>query len=218
MDYYIIGIVALCVFYAAMILWEKYRYAGTSGNNVALSRTDDCIMLVVEPCRKIIGTALDCMAEGNVTEVCKNHRTAGAILYSLDKRLKEFSHSADSKDVFKLVYVNYMLECADKISETARHMVTHPTYGISIADKCEIQSVRKYIDAMLKNVGTPADFSVVVVTAVDNKTFLEYIISERSKSMTYADFDDSSVAYSYLRLLYYLHSFVNSFHRTISTS
>lgn len=126
MDYYIIGVLAVCVaFYAAMILWKKYRYTRTSVNKAVLSKTDDCIMLVMESCREIIGTALDCMAEGDVTKTCKNYRNAGTILYSLDKLFKEFCRNADSKDVFKLVYVSYMLECADKISETVRHMVTN---------------------------------------------------------------------------------------------
>ncbi len=47
------------------------------------------------------------------------------------------------------------------------------------------------------------------------KDFIEHSIAVHSKGMTHEDFDEEAPAYSYLMLLYYLHSFVSSFSQAI---
>jgi hypothetical protein len=47
------------------------------------------------------------------------------------------------------------------------------------------------------------------------KDFIEHSIAIHSKGMTHEDFDEGAPSYSYLMLLYYLHSFISSFLQAI---
>ena len=156
----------------------------------------------IEPCRDIICKALDCIASGNVIGACENYRRGSEILYNMG-----------ASDMGGNIYLDYMVESVDKISETARHMVTKPGYQISIYDKCEIMTIRKCIDEMLGNLDKPRSADEYRQVVADNRYFLEDVISERSKVMKHDDFNDDSQSYLYLMLLYYLHSFVNSVYR-----
>lgn len=191
------------------------RDKAVSDNN-ELNNVDEYILSVTAQCRDIICRALDCLAENDIIEACKNNRTGSEQLYSLSHKIETFFHKNNSADDLIRVYLSYMIESADKISETSRHLVTKPEQKISISDKCEIRAIRKYIDEMLNE--NRMDSNGSLRHASTNKNFLGYLIAERSKSMRHDDFNDGSQSYSYLILLYYLHSFTNSFYQIISIS
>lgn len=189
---------AAIVLVVAVAIRKHFR-----GNRVAVpSEIERQESPAIEPCRDIICKALDCIASGNVIGACENYRRGSEILYNMN-----------TSDKGKNIYLNYLVESVDKISETARHIVTKPGYRISIYDKCEIMTIRKCIDEMLGNLDKPRSADEYRQVVADNRYFLEDVISERSKVMKHDDFNDDSQSYLYLMLLYYLHSFVNSVYR-----
>lgn len=189
---------AAIVLVVAVAIRKHFR-----GNRVAVpSEIERHESPAIEPCRDIICKALDCLAHANVIGACENYRRGSEILYNMG-----------ASDMGGNIYLDYMVESVDKISETARHMVTKPGYQISIYDKCEIMTIRKCIDEMLGNLDKPRSADEYRQVVADNRYFLEDVISERSKVMKHDDFNDDSQSYLYLMLLYYLHSFVNSVYR-----
>lgn len=159
---------------------------------------EDYITSATGQCREIVCNALDRMTDGNSAEVCRNDRKASGILYDLSRRLNgRFLKDIPANDI-QTVYLTYMIEAADKISETTRRIATTPSYRISIAEKCEILAIREMDREMIPD-------------------FLKHLIAETSRSMSHQDFSDESGAYAYLMLLYYLRSFFNSYHRLIAS-
>lgn len=183
----------------------KEQPAKSSGN--ALD-TGGIIQAVIAPCRVIISRSLGSLAVADVIGVCKNYRTGADSLYSLRKRVRQ-RYDLKSNRESEGVYLNYMIEAAEKIAETTRHIIVSPSFRISISDKCEIQVLQKLIDKI-----EVKDFDLQAVA--DNKDFLEHLIARRSKSMGSEDFNDGAQAYSYLTMLFYLHTFINSYSRTIN--
>jgi len=194
-----------------LVIRRNRREADDSGISVkGTPNFDDMVLCVAESCRNVICLALDSLADVDVINACKNHRISSDSLCTLDNKVRR-SFGVNSDNNSRLVYVCYMIESAEKIAETIRHIVCRPSFSISISDKCEIQALRKMMDDMLE----PAfDFQMID----GNKNFVEHLIAVRSKSMGYEDFSDGAQAYSYLTLLYYLHSLINSFRHIISTS
>ena len=185
-----------------LVIRRNRREADDSGISVKGNPNfDDMVLCVAESCRNVICLALDSLADVDVINACKNHRISSDSLCTLDNKVRR-SFGVNSDNNSRLVYVCYMIESAEKIAETIRHIVCRPSFSISISDKCEIQALRKMMDDMLE----------------PNKNFVEHLIAVRSKSMGYEDFSDGAQAYSYLTLLYYLHSLINSFRHIISTS
>ena len=112
-----------------------------------------------------------------------------------------------------------MLEATDKIAETTRHLITSPDSYIPISYRCEIETIRGGIARLsqLTDSILDADADTVKInrdTGLE-KDFIEHSIAVHSKGMTHEDFDEGAPAYSYLMLLYYLHSFVSSFSQAI---
>ena len=194
-----------------LVIRRNRREADDSGISVKENPNyDDMVLCVAESCRNVICPALDSLADFDVINSCKNHRIGSDSLCALENKVRR-SFGANSDNSSRHIYVNYMIESAEKIAETTRHMVCRPSFSISISDKCEIQALRKMMADMLEQGYDPQMIG-------DNKDFVEHLIAVRSKSMGYEDFTDGAQAYSYLTLLFYLHSFINSFRHIISTS
>ncbi len=194
-----------------LVIRRNRRAEDVSGISVkGTPNFDEMVLCVAESCRNVICPALDSLADADVINACKNHRIGSGSLCTLENKVRR-SFGADSDSESSYIYISYMIESAEKIAETTRHIVCRPSFSISISDKCEIQALRKMMDDMLE----PAfDFQMID----GNKNFVKHLIAVRSKSMGYDDFSDGTQAYSYLTLLYYLHSFINSFRHIISTS
>ncbi len=178
-----------------------------------------CLTMTMQSCGPIIDKALKCLSNNDNIAVCKNHRIGSQTIDIISDKVR--NSSADTDDIIgkTALYCEYMLEATDKIAETTRHLVTSPDGYIPISYKCEIETIRGGIvrlsqlaDSILSS---DVDTMKINGDAGLEKDFIEHSIAVHSKGMTHEDFDEGAPAYSYLMLLYYLHSFVSSFSQAI---
>lgn len=108
-------------------------------------------------------------------------------------------------------YLTYMIEATEKIAETSRHIATSPGNTTTALSHNDIQ-------ILCKNLCEKPNADDNIANALANKERLERMIAIHTKTMNYEDFNEGSPVYSGLIMLYYLHSFINSYYRVISTS
>lgn len=167
----------------------------------------------IKPCGDIISSALECLVTDDDIKACRTHRTGADTLAEIEALIRrtypETAHDSNTM----AIYLNYMLDATEKIAGTSRLIVTRPGNNLSLSDRCEIDSIRHHISSMISesSAATGEKRSYTLRTAADNKAFIEHLIDMHSKSMSHEDFNDGSTSYSLLSLLYYLHSFINSF-------
>jgi len=176
-------------------------------NNIPADYIETHIKETASTCNAIICNALECIISNDATEACKNHRHATRILSQLHKRLKLVT----GKENTTRAYLTYMIDATEKIAETSRHITTSPCNATTALSHSDIQTFRKNLCEKPN-----ADDNIANVLA--NKERLERMIAIHTKTMNYEDFNEESPVYSGLILLYYLHSFINSYYRVISTS
>lgn len=178
-----------------------------------------CLIMTMQSCGPIIDKALECLSNNDNIAVCKNHRIGSQTIDIISDKVR--NSSADTDDIIgkTALYCEYMLEATDKIAETTRHLVTSPDGYIPISYKCEIETIRGGIvrlsqlaDSILSS---DVDTMKINGDAGLEKDFIEHSIAVHSKGMTHEDFDEGAPSYSYLMLLYYLHSFISSFLQAI---
>ena len=174
-----------------------------------------CLTMTMQSCGPIIDKALECLSNNDNIAVCKNHRIGSQTIDIISDKVRNSSADTDDTIGKTALYCEYMLEATDKIAETTRHLVTSPDGYIPISYKCEIETIRGGIvrlsqlaDSILSS---DVDTMKINGDAGLEKDFIEHSIAVHSKGMTHEDFDEGAPAYSYLMLLYYLHSFVSSF-------
>lgn len=179
-----------------------------------------CLMLTLQPCRMIIDKALECLSDYDDLAVCKNHRLGADILEAIGKQLQEYYEDDNSDGIVPVIYHKYMLEAAEKIAETSRHIITSPGECIPISCKCEIESIRESLGLLMQSANNMLhsdgeDASALMDEIDKDKNFIEYAIASHSKDMRHDEFDEGSLAYYYLMLLYYLNSFIGSFAQVV---
>ena len=194
---------------------SKERGYSVAGRHVGKS----CLIMTMQSCGPIIDKALECLSSNDSIAVCKNHRIGSRNLDLITGKVRDCSADADSSIGKTALYCEYMLEATDKIAETTRHLITSPDSYIPISYRCEIETIRGGIARLsqLTDSILDADADTVKInrdTGLE-KDFIEHSIAVHSKGMTHEDFDEGAPAYSYLMLLYYLHSFVSSFSQAI---
>lgn len=199
------------LFVLYLIIHRNNREVNNSGNSANEARNfDEMFLCATESCRNVICPALDLLTGVDVIEACKNQGKGSDSLCTLMHKVKRSNGSNSDKEP-KFIYLSYMTDSAEKISETIWHMVIRPSFKMSISDKCEIHILRKMMEDMLR-----PDYDHQQIG--ENKAFVKHLIAVHSKSMAHEDFSDREQASSYLTLLYYLHFFINSLYRIISTS
>ena len=213
--------VAVLGFSIALLLYRsvgRFKHSKPFSGSEDISEKYGCVLLVVKSCRKIICTALDCIDGNNEIEACRNHRAGADMLDTVSRKINSAANENVWSEDCNAVYLNYMIEATDKIAESSRHIVTSQAGGISMSDKCEIQTLRDHIVSMLDNTNVATrDVNHVMEQSIENKDFISHLIAAHSKSMSRDEFEDNSPSYRYLTLLYYLHSFVNSFCRVLAS-
>jgi len=178
-----------------------------------------CLTMTMQSCGPIIDKALECLSNNDNIAVCKNHRIGSQTIDIISDKVR--NSSADTDDIIgkTALYCEYMLEATDKIAETTRHLVTSPDGYIPISYKCEIETIRGGIVRLSQLADSILSSEVDTVKingdAGSEKDFIEHSIAIHSKGMTHEDFDEKAPSYSYLMLLYYLHSFISSFLQAI---
>ena len=178
-----------------------------------------CLTMTMQSCGPIIDKALECLSNNDNIAVCKNPRIGSQTIDIISDKVRNSSADTDDTIGKTALYCEYMLEATDKIAETTRHLVTSPDGYIPISYKCEIETIRGGIVRLsqLADSILSSDVDTVKINgdAGLEKDFIEHSIAVHSKGMTHEDFDEGASAYSYLMLLYYLHSFVCSFSQAI---
>ena len=178
-----------------------------------------CLTMTMQSCGPIIDKALECLSNNDNIAVCKNHRIGSQTIDIISDKVRNSSADTDDTIGKTALYCEYMLEATDKIAETTRHLVTSPDGYIPISYKCEIETIRGGIVRLsqLADSILSSDVDTVKINgdAGLEKDFIEHSIAIHSKGMTHEDFDEGVPAYSYLMLLYYLHSFVSSFSQAL---
>lgn len=178
-----------------------------------------CLIMTMRSCGPIIDKALECLSSDDSIAVCKNHRIGSKNIDLISDKVRNCSANTDGSIGKTALYCKYMLEATDKIAETTRHLVTSPDSYIPISYKCEIETIRGGIVRLsqLSDSIFDRDADTVKINGDTGleKDFIEHSIAVHSKGMTHEDFDEGAPAYSYLMLLYYLHSFVSSFSQAL---
>ena len=197
------------------LLNRLMRCFSTCGKTVSPDRTES-IGTVIDDCAAFTVRALEDIARMNSISACKNHREATDALSAI-KRMYPKTQSRHTEGV--ATYLIYMVEATEKITETVRLIVTDPDTAIQMATRCELLAMRNTFSqlreryARFENADENAD---QLLTAISNEnSFIKHLIDTHSKSMTPEDYEDGSISYSYLMLLYYLHSYINSFEKVI---
>ncbi len=194
---------------ATAMMSGKNCRSGTApdNNNIPADYTEKHIEEITATCNAIICNALECVISNDATEACKNHRHATRSLCQLHKKLK----SVTGKENMTRTYLTYMIEATEKIAETSRHIATTPGNTTTALSHNDIQ-------ILCKNLCEKPNADDNIANALANKERLERMIAIHTKTMNYEDFNEGSPVYYGLILLYYLHSFINSYYRVISTS
>lgn len=178
-----------------------------------------CLTMTMQSCGPIIDKALECLSNNDNIAVCKNHRIGSQTIDIISDKVRNSSADTDDTIGKTALYCEYMLEATDKIAETTRHLATSLDGYIPISYKCEIETIRGGIVRLsqLADSILSSDVDTVKINgdAGLEKDFIEHSIAIHSKGMTHEDFDEGAPAYSYLMLLYYLHSFVSSFSQAL---
>lgn len=213
----IISILIAVVLISRYIRRRKIKEQFTPELNESVDKS--CLMLTIQPCRSIIDKALECISSYDDLAVCRNHRHGSEILDALSKKVSEYSVKRKDTENVPVVYHSYMLEATEKIAETSRHIITSPDNYVPISYKCEIETIRGSLDRLLQSTDnmlhSDENADCLKEEINKDKDFIEHTIAVHSKGMSHEEFEDGTPAYSYLMLLYYLHSFMSSFSHVI---
>lgn len=145
-----------------------------------------------------VSKSLVSLADRDVISSCRIHREYGKLKLPFNKSRDERS-----------VYLSYLWEGAEKIIETARHISSNPNYRLDFDMKSELNVLANSITdlGMLCKDFHIDDARNKLSTELD---FIRHTIDVRSKNMKHEHFNDGTLQYSYLTLLYHLHSFLNA--------
>ena len=173
----------------------------------------------IQRCGVIIDKALECVSCGDDIAVCRNHRLGAEILGVMRKRIGEYPGRGDGEDNFPAIYHGYMLEATEKIAEISRNIVTSPDFLIPLSCRCEIEMVRDSLAMVMQSIDKCLDsegnFNAIVYEIEKERDYIKHAIEQQAEGMSYKEFDEDGVEYSYLLLLYYLHSFMSSFSQVV---
>ena len=220
MHYMFISIIALAGIIVILQRHIRRRNIKEADRPVASRSVEkSCLIMTMQLCSPIIDKALECLSNNDNIAVCKNHRIGSQTIDIISDKVRNSSADTDDTIGKTALYCEYMLEATDKIAETTRHLVTSPDGYIPISYKCEIETIRGGIVRLsqLADSILSSDVDTVKINgdAGLEKDFIEHSIAIHSKGMTHEDFDEGAPSYSYLMLLYYLHSFISSFLQAI---
>lgn len=214
----IIAVIVLAVVVAVCLLIRAVRKRHIHSGSVDDGNVHDMcgyFISTIRFCQSIIDASLKYLAEDNDIEVCKTFRAGTDALDTVSRQLRSTFPEVERRDNAFAVYLNYLIEATEKIAETSRNIATHPDSCLAEFQVCEVRTIREHLVAMITETIRVADagepLTSVAKNVSDNKDYMEDLIAIHGKAMKYDDFNDGAVGYSYLILLYYLQSFVNSY-------
>lgn len=146
-----------------------------------------------------VSKSLMYLADKNVISSCRIHREFGKLKRPFKKT------NLDDRDI----YLSYLWEGAEKVIETARHISTNPNHSFDTDIKSEIKVLAKSIED-LGSMCKDKQIDDLRAKVSSERDFIRYTIAVRSKNMRHEHFNDGTLQYAYLTLLYHLHSFLNA--------
>lgn len=183
--------------------WIQILFGGKADNsypeaNLSLS-SQDIDFQSIQNVTGYISQSLTNLADKDVIASCRIHREFGKL-----KRptIKSQNENGD-------IYLPYLWEGAEKVIETARHISTNPNHIIKPDLKSEI-SVLSHSIGNLENLSCDRQTDSLKEHIDKERDFIQYTIAVRSKDMKHEQFNDGTLEYSYLVLLYHLYSFLNA--------
>lgn len=150
-------------------------------------------------CSRYISQSLEALANKDVIGSCRIHREFGKL------KRPTFNRQIDDSNI----YLSYLWEGAEKTIETARHISSNPNLKLDLDLNSEIMNISESIDRFEYSAlnKSTSDFGDIISKERD---YIQFTIATRTKSMKHEDFNDGTLQYSYLVLLYHLHSFLNA--------
>ena len=213
MDISVFSILTIIMILVATFLFKRKRKAPIHLKE-GIPAEDAFTLKTVESCGLVIDKALECLSTCDEIAVCRNHRLGREYFDGLERESRRHDEKTCNPDGKDAAYRSYMVSAADKIAETSRRIVTGSGNGLSLAARCEIDSIRESLGRLLaesdKAMTGESCHILLGQNISKDKDFIEHTIAEHTRTMTKEDYAEGSQSYSYLQLLHYLHSFVNS--------
>lgn len=178
--------------------WIKMIF-GNPANNVNSKEKENSIgqnvdLQSIHKGAAYISKSLMFLANKDVIASCRIHREFGK-----QKRPYFKTHN---------IYLSYLWEGAEKAIETARHISSNPNHTVDLDLKSEIKVLANSI-AELGSICNGEQTDLIREKISKERDSVHNIIVVRSKIMKHEHFYDGTLEYSYLTLLYHLHSFLN---------
>lgn len=191
---------------------RKRRHSSSEpvADSAAFDDAHSCFMKVYPTCLGIIDKALESLTSGDDIAACRNLDVASATLHHIGEGCRKSFDRNGTADSHTAFYISNMISSTGKIAESARHIVTRGKARLTLAANCDIDTLRDSLtDA------TDADSIKDASSRLTDRT--RHLIAVQSASMTKADFNDESVNYDCLMLLYLLLSFAKSSRNALET-
>lgn len=201
--------------YAFNWLWRQILNIKRESESADTVIVDD-LRSIVECCTSQIVKFLEAFAEMDMISACKNHRDT---IDELSTKKRIYNRSLSAHDGTHMIYIDYMIEATEKVAEISRLIITKPEDSISISTKCELLTIGSIFTRLsqrymkFENGDFKADQFLTEIR--NDGSFVKHLCGTHSKSMNHTDFEDGAIAYSYLMLLYYIHSYINSLEKVI---
>lgn len=183
--------------------WIRILFANPA-NDDNIDKEDDSSkpnmeLLSIYDGTEYVSKSLMYLADKNVISSCRIHREFGKLKRPFKKS------NLDDRDI----YLSYLWEGAEKVIETARHISTNPNHSLDSDIKSEIKVLAKSIED-LGSLCKDKQLDDIRAKVSSERDFIRYTIAVRSKNMRHEHFNDGTLQYAYLTLLYHLHSFLNA--------
>lgn len=184
-----------------------------AADSVAFDDAHSCFMKVYPTCLGIIDKALESLTSGDDIAACRNLDVASATLHHIGEACRKSFDRNGTADSHTAFYVASMISSTGKIAESARHIVTRGKARLTLLANCDIDTLRD----SLTDLTDPTDTDSIMDASSRLTDRTRHLIAMQSASMTKADFNDESVNYDCLMLLYLLLSFAKSSRNALET-
>ncbi len=161
----------------------------TDGINKFATRPASCHMpYFVTHTLDYVANSLKSLAGYDIQGCCRLHRLF----------MNDFSES------------DKVYDAAKRSIDAIKQLATNPNYTVPLDNRCEMASVGDDI-LLISNLCRSKEFTAACKNSQKSRDFISHIIDIHSSNMNTKDFNDDCFAYSYLTLLWNLHSLLNSF-------
>lgn len=187
-----------------------------AADSVAFVDAHSCFMKVYPTCLGIIDKALESFTSGDDIAACRNLDIASATLHHIGEACRKSFDRNGTADSHTAFYIANMISSTGKIAESARHIVTRGKARLTLPANCDIDTLRDSLTDLTDLTDpTYTDSIMDASSRLTDRT--RHLIAVQSASMTKADFNDESVNYDCLMLLYLLLSFAKSSRNALET-